>query len=356
MSEINRALELAVRAACARHGRVDALVGAGSGDLNLDLWSALEQIGATRLAIPEDLGGSGGDVSAAVTTLQVLGEHSAAVPVAETALAAGHLLTVAGVSVPPGPLTMAGATEGMVARSEGAGTLVVGELSRVPWARVAAHLVVLHENRAIVLSRDELEITKHENLAGEPRDNVRVHTVVSSKNVHDLSSESDVIAEELSLRAALARAALMVGAGRRALELSLVYASERSQFGRPIARFQAIQQHLATMATEVLLAKVSVEAAALAMDTDGDARTAVAAAKTVAGQMAAVVSSLSHQVHGAIGYTGEHALGHSTTRLWAWRDEAGPESAWSRKLGREVLAGGTSGLWPLLTSSNGRSR
>jgi acyl-CoA dehydrogenase len=111
----------------------------------------------------------------------------------------------------------------------------------------------------------------------------------------------------------------------------------------------------------VLLCTVAVEAAALAVDADAGsgsgsgsgsgADVAVAAAKTVAGQAAGQVAMLAHQVHGAIGFTEEHPLRHSTTRLWAWRDEAGNEDEWSAGLGRRALDAGPGGLWPLITGT-----
>ena len=64
---------------------------------------------------------------------------------------------------------------------------------------------------------------------------------------------------------------------------------------------------------------------------------------------AAVVARLAHQVHGAIGFTQEHRLHHLTRRLWAWRDEAGSELAWSRVLAAGLLADGPDDLWPALT-------
>lgn len=351
MNEINAALDLAVRAACERHGSLEADVTVDGGGINLALWSALEQIGATTLSVPEDLGGSGAEVLSEVAVLQVLGEYSAEVPVAETSFLAGWLLARAGVAVPGGPLAAAVADELFTTRRDGNGVQALGLLPRVPWARHAEHLVVLDGGRVVLLAAADFEVTAQVNLAGEPHDDVAVECVVPLERTYSLNDEPAAIAADLSCRAALARAALMVGAGRRALELSIEYAGEREQFGRPISKFQAVQQHLATMASEVLLAKVSVEAAALAMDTEGDVRTAVAAAKTVAGQMAGVVAPLAHQIHGALGYTGEHALRHSSTRLWAWRDEAGNESSWAQDLGDRALASGTTGLWPLLTST-----
>jgi len=62
----------------------------------------------------------------------------------------------------------------------------------------------------------------------------------------------------------------------------------------------------------------------------------------------AETGKLRAEVRGFI--AGELAAGRftplSTTRLWAWRDEAGSQAEWADELGRDVLAGG--GLWPII--------
>ncbi|WP_033288577.1 acyl-CoA dehydrogenase [Amycolatopsis jejuensis] len=305
MNDVIRDLQESVRAVCARHG---------SGPL----WTELEGIGVTTLSVPEEYGGSGGDVATAVAVLEVLG--SAPVPLAETALLAGWLLASVGLDVPRGPMTAAIGEPGVV--------------RRVPWARSVEHLVLLRGNEVRVLRPGEFSVQERVNLAGEPRDDV----TCTAGEVHRLPFDAE---REFRTRAALGRAALIAGAAREALELSIAYAGEREQFGRPIGKFQAVQHHLAAMAGEVLLTKVAVEAAARTLD-----EVAVAAAKTVASQAAGVVASLAHQIHGALGYTEEHRLRHSTTRLWAWRDEAGNEAAWSSVMDEHVQGGA---LWPLLT-------
>ena len=51
-------------------------------------------------------------------------------------------------------------------------------------------------------------------------------------------------------------------------------------------------------------------------------------------------------MHGAIGFTAEHALHRHTKALWAWREEYGNETYWNRRLGAEMAALGGAGLWP----------
>jgi alkylation response protein AidB-like acyl-CoA dehydrogenase len=133
--------------------------------------------------------------------------------------------------------------------------------------------------------------------------------------------------------------------------LSTSYANDRVQFGRPIAKFQAIQQQLALLAEEAAAASVAVESAAIAVAADRpSAALAAAAAKIRAGEAAGKVAEIAHQVHGAIGFTHEHSLHRLTRRIWSWRDEFGTESHWSRELGRTVMAAGADALWPTITA------
>jgi acyl-CoA dehydrogenase len=128
------------------------------------------------------------------------------------------------------------------------------------------------------------------------------------------------------------------------------YAGERQQFGRPLAKFQAIQMELAEMAGEVTAVTALTDAAVQALSHgDENFALAAAAAKVRAGAAVEVVARLAHQVHGAIGFTQEHKLHHLTKRLWSWRDEAGSELVWSRVLAEGLLAEGPDGLWSALT-------
>jgi alkylation response protein AidB-like acyl-CoA dehydrogenase len=124
------------------------------------------------------------------------------------------------------------------------------------------------------------------------------------------------------------------------------------QFGRPIAKFQAIQQQLALLAEQAAAASVAVESAASAVAAARpSASLAIAAAKIRAGEAAGKVAEIAHQVHGAIGFTHEHSLHRLTRRLWSWRDEFGTESQWSLDLGKEVMAAGADALWPTITQA-----
>jgi len=307
------------------------------------LWATLAGTGLVRLTLAEEAGGSGGTHADATAVLDAVGAYGARVPLAETDVAA-WLLHAAGLAVPDGPLAA------VVAEPVIAGAAAHGEVAGVPYGRCAAGVAVLAGSSVVLVdpAGAGVMVTEGANLAEEPRDTLTLDGAAVA-----VAAAPDGAARELALRAALARAQLLAGAARGALARSVRYAGERVQFGRPIGRFQAVQQQLALAAAEVAAVRAAAGAAAAAADREGfDAAAtalAVAAAKARAGEAAGAVARIAHQVHGAIGFTREHDLRLVTTRLWAWRDEDGAEAFWQAELGERALAAGPDGLWPLLT-------
>ncbi|WP_417321104.1 acyl-CoA dehydrogenase family protein [Erythrobacter aureus] len=150
---------------------------------------------------------------------------------------------------------------------------------------------------------------------------------------------------------AFARAAQIGGALDAALARAVGYVNERQQFGRPLAKFQAVQQSLATFACEAAAANCAAMGAAQALNR-GPAEFEIAAAKLRANRAVEIGTTVAHQVHGAIGFTEEYGLHHLTGRLWQWRSEYGNDAYWSRRLGSAVIERGADAFWPDLTARN----
>ena len=109
-------------------------------------------------------------------------------------------------------------------------------------------------------------------------------------------------------RAAVARAAETVGAMRATLDMTLAYAKERIQFGRPIGSFQAIQHYLADMWVDMLGTRNLVLRAAWKLSTDEPADKEVSMAKVRAGSMGRKATTVGHRIFAGIGFTMEHDL------------------------------------------------
>ncbi len=99
--------------------------------------------------------------------------------------------------------------------------------------------------------------------------------------------------------------ALAVGLARGALEESTRYAGERVAFGRPIAKFQAIQWKVADMATHIDAARLLVHRAAYLADSGQPFTLAASQAKLFASEMATRACMDAVQIHGGYGYTNE---------------------------------------------------
>jgi acyl-CoA dehydrogenase len=307
---------------------------AETGEFATELWTLFADNGLPQLATPS----GGGTLADAFHLLRVAGAHAVPLPLAEV-LIAQHLMSAAEC-----PSTAARVGLGIADSGSAEGGEVNVELSGVAWARSMQRIcyVLGDPLEVVLLDVADCEVSAGRNIAGEARDAVRFVGMPLR-----CGSPTELGVAQVFEWMALARAAQMSGALSRVLELSLTYARERRQFGRPIGGFQAIQHSLAVMAGHVAAALRATDAAIAALDT---ARfpLQVAVAKARVGEAAGIVAESAHQVHGAMGFTHEHQLHHFTRRLLAWRDEYGRETYWQQRIGRQAAAGGADALWDLV--------
>ena len=316
------------------------------------LWSALEESGLTLAWVPDHLGGAGADMADGFAVLRVAGRFAAPVPLAET-LMAGWLLAQAGISAPPGPMTIAPVHEDGKIQLGGDGKLQ-GRARHIPFARTAKHVAVLaNKNGAPIVAlvaAEGLGIRQGTSLAGEPQDTVSFDGLTP---IATGAAPAGLEPVALARLGAAMRTQQMAGALEHILDQSVQWSLDRVQFGRPIAKFQAVQHNLATLAGEVAAAGAAADGAAETIAAEGPASERalldVAAAKVRVGEAASNGAAIAHQVHGAMGFTYEHSLHHSTRRLWAWREEFGNETLWAERLGRLITEHGADDLWPFLT-------
>src|SRR5439155_16670248 len=135
------------------------------------------------------------------------------------------------------------------------------------------------------------------NLAQEPRD-----TLTWSNAPVLASAAAGLPADALMLAGAMARSAQMAGGLEFLLAQSVKYVTERIQFGRPLASFQAIQHQLALLAGHTAAAGMAAQKAFAAME-GGEAGFEIAVAKIRTGEASGLGAGIAHQCHGAIGFT-----------------------------------------------------
>jgi acyl-CoA dehydrogenase len=314
-----------------------------------DVWQAIADAGFPWVSIAEDAGGSGGTLTDAAALVRIAGSYAAPVPLAETGLLGGWLAASAGLPLPDGPVTVvSGGPDDTLAL---AGGTVSGRATRVAWGRRAERVVALVADGGgwVVASIPVggATVEAGTNLAGEPRD-----TLVFDRAAADVARAPDGIDPDALLqRGALTRALMMAGALDRMSRLTVEYTRQRRQFGRPVAQFQAVQQHLVHGAQEAAIVTMAAEVAATAAER-GPATFEIAAAKVLAGQAAATATRAAHQAHGAMGMTQEYPLQHLSRRLWSWRREYGADTWWSARLGRASAAAGADALYPSITGGS----
>lgn len=256
------------------------------------LWSTLcEQVGVAELPVPENLGGAGFGLAESFVVLEELGRSLAPSPLLATAVATAALLE-AGGEVAAGLLPRIAAGE-VATLAFGADDVLDADGAPIVLAERAGALVLLES--PVVTRTPAMDPT------------LRLARV-------DLDGPATVVAPDGT--AALARARLVaatgaavlgVGAMQRGLDMTVAYAGERVQFGRPIGSFQALKHRMADMLVLLEMSRSAARAAVEAVSSGraGADRTVSVAASYV-GDAALEVAGEVVQLHGGIAITWEH--------------------------------------------------
>ncbi|TDC82258.1 acyl-CoA dehydrogenase family protein [Actinomadura sp. 7K507] len=292
------------------------------------LWKEMADLGWTGLAFPEEHGGVGGDFLDVCLLFEQLGYAQVPSPLLASVACCGMPVARFGTSgqrerwlgaisggeiVTAAPLPWDRPGDGPVAARDGDGFVVSGTATFVPYAASAEHiLVVAHlDGGPHAFWVDASSVTLH------PLGAVGVDRPcdVELPDVY-VPAEAALGADAagaISLFGAAATCAEMVGAAQRVLDMTVGYAGEREQFGRPVGSFQAVQHHCANMSIDVLGSRFIAYEAIWLLSVNRDATQEVSMAKAWVSEAYERVCALGHQVHGAIGFTQEHDL-HLFTR------------------------------------------
>ncbi|MEM6499481.1 MAG: acyl-CoA dehydrogenase family protein [Pseudomonadota bacterium] len=317
------------------------------------LWAALEENGLTLAWIPEDRGGVGASMADGFDVIRVAGQYAEPVALSETLLA-GWLLARAGQQIEAnGPVTVAPMRyDETISLREGK---LSGSARAVAYAKDATHIAVFAQNgdgnSIAMVSPDNCKLADRRTNMGGERYDVDFDNVTPD-HVYELPGW--LTRDTFNWLGAAVRASQMTGALETILATSTQYAQEREAFGRTISKFQAVQHNLAELGGEVAAALAASGSAADTVDKESDNHDAlfleIASAKIRIGEAVNRGATIAHQVHGAIGYTGEHILQRFTRRMWGWRDDFGNESEWAVELGNMVAREGADELWPKLAT------
>lgn len=354
MTGPNSELRAATQAMIGKAGVDTTTPAAGIDDA---VWTALTESGFTGIGISEDHDGSGGTLADALTVVSAAVTGGALTMLVEHTVLAGWLAARCGISLGSHTATIAHAERDTTVRETAAGVLVLdGSARAVVHGPDADRLVLLlepadaaHGPAVAIVSPTGAGVTA---VPGTDLLGAAVADYDFAAAAVDTYAASPAGGTELEERGALAYAVALAAAARAVCDRTVEYAGQRTQFGRPLSKFQAVQQRLAGLAAVTALMETATETA-VAEDagTNPDrARTAIAAAKVVTSSAARDIAASGHQLHGAIGFTAEHPLGRSTTALLAWRERYGSERYWAGVLAGRILEGGAD-VWDLVTGA-----
>ena len=130
-----------------------------------------------------------------------------------------------------------------------------------------------------------------------------------------------------------------IGTAQQALNTATAYMQERTQFGKPLAAFQALQFKLADMATELVAARQMVRLAAFKLDNKDSERSAYCAmAKRFATDVGFEVCNQALQIHGGYGYIQEYPLERHVRDVRVHQILEGTNEIMRMIVGRRLLA------------------
>lgn len=167
---------------------------------------------------------------------------------------------------------------------------------------------------AIIVEKDTpgFHIGKVENKMGlggsETAELIFENCRVPAENLLGREGQGFKIAMQALDGARIGVGAQAVGVAEGAIDLSVHYAKERIQFGKPIGALQGIQWYIADMATKTQAAKTLVYYAAYLADEGKPFTKEAAMCKLNASENARFVTNLAMQIHGGYGYMKEYPL------------------------------------------------
>ncbi len=315
-----------------------------------ELWRQMVNLGWTSLVFPERYGGTGGDFLDLSVLLEETGRYLAPSPLFSTVVLGGLTVLDAGTDaqkddilprVCSGDLTMTMALNEAsasyeswgvetAARREGGGYVIDGVKLFVPDAQAAGVILVVARTSAeddpdkgitvFLVPSDSSGVTIDplKSMGSERQDQVTLQGVnVPAEAVLGEVGEGWPVVSRALQRAIAGKCSEMVGGAGAVLDMTIDYATQRTQFGRPIGSFQAVQHHCANMATDVEGSRNIVRKAAWRVAEGGPADLEVSMAKAWVNDAYQRICNAAHQCHGAIGFTKEHDLQLYTRRAKA---------------------------------------
>ena len=293
------------------------------------VWSTLAETGVVGMLTSEDAGGMGmGELE---TTLPLEEAGYAALPssIVETTAVGIPLLESIG--------TDAQKDRWLGAAAAGEFTIALGFEDQKLIANAPIADVFLLQRNGVMYCVPKAELSMVEEVSVDRARRVATVEYVANAEHSMLADEGSHICRAFD-RAVLATSAQLVGLSRRMLDMTVQYAKDREQFGKPIGAQQAVKHRLANALIKQEFAKPVVYRAAWSLSTDqNDCSVQASMAKIYSAEAARFVAKQALQVHGAIGYTIECDLHMWMKRVWALSAAYGDVPTHRRRVAAAIL-------------------
>ncbi len=300
-----------------------------------ELWQKMAEQGWQGLLVPEEHGGAGFDFLDLCVLLEEFGRAlvpgpfmssvlGGAVPLVEIGsdaqqaeflprIASGDVIFTLALTEPSARFDAEGVQcEAMV---DGDQVTFTGTKLFVPDANVADYMVVAGRSAngvtlgIVATDQDGVDVTQLQTIARDKQAEVKL-TGATGQLLGTDGGGWDALIPVLN-RYTVAECAYMVGLAQMDFEISVDYAKERVQFGRPIGSFQAIQHKCADMVTDVDGSRFIMYKAAWSLATDqptDETQMAVNMAKAWCSEATRRVVAHGQQIHGGIGFTKDYKI------------------------------------------------
>jgi alkylation response protein AidB-like acyl-CoA dehydrogenase len=271
-----------------------------------EAWPGLAaELGLGGLAVPEHLGGAGGDIADIAVVVEELGRVLAPVPFLSTALtglllgesgpAADAQTALAGICAGSGTGALSLSGEVVLAGGRLSGLVrhvIAGDTAGVTLVRAGEHLYLVSMAEVDVTPEPPLDQTR--SLAS-----LRFAGAAAQRLPVEPGRAEDLFRVLIS--------AECVGAAQRCLDVTVTYLRTRTAFGRPIGSFQAIKHRCADLEVEITAARSAAAAAVgAALRSSPDLGLLALVASTWCARAFWHAAAEMVQLHGGIGFTWEH--------------------------------------------------
>lgn len=335
------------------------------------MWQGIHgELGLVGAPFPESLGGFGGGDVEAMIIAQALGESLVPVPFLEAVIMAGSVLQES--EAPAARNALSDMLENgqrvafchwetraryeplfveTVATQSENGWVINGCKDLIVGAQVASNLIVTarvsardaaHDGLAMFLinpAQAGVTMRAVQLLDERPCADIRLEEVrVGEDSIIAMPGKAEPMILTALDRGVAALCSEAVGVLQAMLEQTLDYTRQRTQFGQPLSRFQALQHRMVDMFMHVEQARAAALLATLKLGSEALAREqAVSAAKSVINDALLHVGQNAVQLHGAMGLTDELAVSHYFKRAMVIRDQLGASDFHLSRYARNTL-------------------